>query len=213
MIYFSKPYISNLEFRNVKKVLKSGVLTDGFYQNLTEKIIKKKIKSKFIALTQSCSDALELACLLINLKSGDEVIMPSYTFTSTANCVVLRGAKPVFIDINPYDMCIDYNLIEKMITKKTKAIIVVHYGGKCMDLSKIIKLKKKYKLCVIEDAAHSFLSSYKGKFAGTIGDIGVFSFHETKNLVGGQCGAISINNKTFVKRGCSEYNIKYPKCN
>jgi len=200
MIYFSKPYISNLEFRNVQKVLKSGVLTDGFYQNLTEKIIKKKIKSKYIALTQSCSDALELACLLIDLKPGDEVIMPSYTFTSTANCVALRGAKPVFIDINADDMCIDTSQIEKMITKKTKAIIVVHYGGKCMDLKKIIKLKNKHKLYLIEDAAHSFLSKYKKKFAGTIGDIGVFSFHETKNLVGSQGGAISINNKRFLNR-------------
>lgn len=200
MIYFSKPYISNLEFKNIKKVLKSGVLTDGFYQNLTEKIIKKKIKSKFVALTQSCSDALELSCLLINLKPGDEVIMPSYTFTSTANCVVLTGAKPVFIDINPNDMCINHNQIEKMITKKTKAIIIVHYGGKCMDLKKIIELKKKYKLYIIEDAAHSFLSRYNDKFAGTIGDIGVFSFHETKNLVGSQGGAISINNKKFLYR-------------
>ncbi len=200
MIYFSKPYITNLEFRNIQKVLKSGVLTDGYYQNLTEKIIKKKIKSKFVALTQSCSDALELACLLIDLKPGDEVIMPSYTFTSTANCVALRGAKPVFIDINSNDMCIDCDQIEKMITKRTKAIIIVHYGGKCMDLKKIIELKKKHNLYVIEDAAHSFLSKYKSKFAGTIGDIGVFSFHETKNLVGSQGGAISINNTKFLNR-------------
>ena len=155
------------------------------------------MKSKYIALTQSCSDALELSCLLIDLKPGDEVIMPSYTFTSTANCVALRGAKPVFVDIKANDMCIDIDQIEKMITKKTRAIIVVHYGGKCMNLTKIIKLKKKYKLYLIEDAAHSFLSKYKNKFAGTIGDIGVFSFHETKNLVGSQGGAISINNKNF----------------
>ena len=200
MIYFSKPFITNLEIKEIQKVLKSGVLTDGFYQKLSEKIIKKRLKSKYIALTQSCSDALELSCLLIDLKPGDEVIMPSYTFTSTANCVALRGAKPVFVDIKANDMCIDINQIEKMITKKTRAIIVVHYGGKCMNLNKIIKLKKKYKLYLIEDAAHSFLSKYKNKFAGTIGDIGVFSFHETKNLVGSQGGAISINNKKFLKR-------------
>ena len=142
MIYFSKPFITNLEIKEIQKVLKSGVLTDGFYQKLSEKIIKKRLKSKYIALTQSCSDALELSCLLIDLKPGDEVIMPSYTFTSTANCVALRGAKPVFVDIKANDMCIDSDQIEKMITKKTKAIIVVHYGGKCMNLSKIIKLKK-----------------------------------------------------------------------
>jgi Predicted pyridoxal phosphate-dependent enzyme apparently involved in regulation of cell wall biogenesis len=118
MIYFSKPFITNLEIKEIQKVLKSGVLTDGFYQNLSEKIIKKRLKSKYIALTQSCSDALELSCLLIDLKPGDEVIMPSYTFTSTANCVALRGAKPVFVDIKANDMCIDIDQIEKMITKK-----------------------------------------------------------------------------------------------
>ena len=200
MIYFSKPFITNLEIQEIQKVLKSGILTDGFYQNLTENIIKKRLKSKYIALTQSCSDALELSCLLIDLKPGDEVIMPSYTFTSTANCVALRGAKPVFVDIKASDMCIDVDQIEKMITKKTRAIIIVHYGGKCMNLSKIIKIKKKYNLYLIEDAAHSFLSKYKNKFAGTIGDIGVFSFHETKNLVGSQGGAISINNRKFLNR-------------
>lgn len=200
MIFFSKPFISNIETKNVLKVLKSGVLTDGFFQKKTEKIIKNKIYSKFIALTQSCTDALELASLLINLKPGDEVIMPSYTFTSTANAVVLRNAKPVFVDINPEDMCMNPNLIEKMITKKTKAIYVVHYGGKCMNLNPILKLKKKYGIYLVEDAAHSFLSKYNNNYAGTIGDIGVFSFHETKNLVGSQGGAISVNNKKLITR-------------
>ena len=141
-----------------------------------------------------------MSASLINLNQGDEVIMPSYTFTSTANSVVLRGAKPVFTDINSYDLQIDHKQIEKLITKKTKAIFVVHYGGNCINLEKILKIKKKYKLYLIEDTAHSFLSSYKGKYAGTIGDIGVFSFHETKNIVGGQGGAISINNPKLLKR-------------
>ena len=109
MIYFSKPSITKKEISNVNKVLKSGILTDGFFQKKTEALIKKKINSKFIALTQSCTDALELAASLINLKPGDEVIMPSYTFTSTANAVVLRGAKPVFADINPISLNIDSN--------------------------------------------------------------------------------------------------------
>ena len=200
MIYFSKPSITKKEISNVNKVLKSGILTDGFFQKKTEALIKKKINSKFIALTQSCTDTIELAASLINLKPGDEVIMPSYTFTSTANAVVLRGAKPVFADINPISLNIDSNIIERLITKKTKAIFVVHYGGSCMNLDKILKIKKKYNLFIIEDTAHSFLSKYKNKFAGTIGDIGVFSFHETKNLVGGQGGAISINNKKLIKR-------------
>ena len=200
MIFFSKPSISQKEIKNINKVLKNNVFTDGFFQKRTEALIKKKINSRFIALTQSCTDALEMSASLINLNQGDEVIMPSYTFTSTANSVVLRGAKPVFTDINSYDLQIDHKQIEKLITKKTKAIFVVHYGGNCINLEKILKIKKKYKLYLIEDTAHSFLSSYKGKYAGTIGDIGVFSFHETKNIVGGQGGAISINNPKLLKR-------------
>ncbi len=200
MIFFSKPSISQKEISNINKVLKNKIFSDGFFQKKTEILIKKKIKSKFIALTQSCTDALEMASSLINLKHGDEVIMPSYTFTSTANSVVLRGAKPVFIDVNSNDLQIDQDQIERLITKRTKAIFVVHYGGNCINLKKIIKIKKKYKLFLIEDAAHSFLSSYNNKYAGTIGDIGVFSFHETKNIVGGQGGAISINNSKLLKR-------------
>ena len=200
MIYFAKPSISKLEIKNINKVLKTGILTDGYFQNKTSELIKNKINSNFVALTQSCTDGLELAASLINLKKGDEVIMPSFTFTSTANAVVLKGANPVFVDINPGDLNINVDKVEKLITKKTKAIFVVHYGGNCIDLKKILKLKKKYKLFLIEDAAHSFLSKYKKKFAGTIGDIGVFSFHETKNLVAGQGGAISVNNRKLIKR-------------
>ena len=200
MIFFSKPSITSKEIKNVNKVLKKGILADGYFQKKTELLIKKKIKSKFIALTQSCTDALELASSLIGLKPNDEVIMPSYTFTSTANAVVFKGAKPVFADINSNDFNINQNQIEKLITKKTKAIFVVHYGGNCINLKKILEIKKKYNLFLIEDCAHAFLSSYNGKFAGTIGDIGVFSFHETKNIVGGQGGAISINNQKLLKR-------------
>ena len=200
MIFFSRPSITIKEIKNVNKVLKKGVLTDGYFQKKTELLIKKKIKSKFIALTQSCTDALELASSLIELKPNDEVIMPSYTFTSTANAVISKGAKPVFVDINSSDFNINQNQIEKLITKKTKAIFIVHYGGNCINLEKILKIKKKYKLFLIEDCAHAFLSSYNRKFAGTIGDIGVFSFHETKNVVGGQGGAISINNEKLLKR-------------
>ena len=200
MIYFAKPSISKLEIKNINKVLKTGILTDGYFQNKTSELIKNKINSNFVALTQSCTDGLELAASLINLKKGDEVIMPSFTFTSTANAVVLKGANPVFVDINPEDLNINVDKVEKLITKKTKAIFVVHYGGNCINLKKILKLKKKYKLFLIEDAAHSFLSKYKKKFAGTIGDIGVFSFHETKNLVAGQGGAISVNNRKLIKR-------------
>ncbi len=200
MILFSKPSITKKELQHVNQVLKKKILTDGYFQKKAELILKKRIKSNFIALTQSCTDALEMAANLINLKPNDEVIMPSYTFTSTANAVVLRGAKPVFVDIKVETLQIDEDKIEPLITKKTKAIIVVHYGGNCIDLKKILSLKKKYNLFLIEDTAHSFLATHNKKFAGTIGDIGVFSFHETKNFTGGQGGAISINNKNLIKR-------------
>jgi len=200
LILFSKPSVTKKELKFVKQVLNKKILTDGFFQNKAEKLIKKKINSNFIALTQSCTDALEMAANLIQLKPNDEVIVPSYTFTSTANAIVLRGAKPVFVDIKPENLQIDDQKIEKLITKKTKAIFVVHYGGNFIDLKKILLLKKKYNLFLIEDTAHSFLASRNKKFAGTIGDIGVFSFHETKNITGGQGGAISINNNKLIKR-------------
>ena len=126
--------------------------------------------------------------------------MPSYTFTSTANAVLLRGAKPVFADVNFHDANLSYESVKKKINKKTKAIVVVHYAGNSCDMKKFCALKKKYNLFLIEDCAHSFMGKFNNRFLGTIGDFGAFSFHETKNLVGGQCGAISINNNAFVKR-------------
>ena len=197
MINLSEPNISNKEINLVAKVLKSKKLVDGYYQSSAEKLIKKIIKTKYVALTQSCSDALEAASLLINLSYQDEVLMPSFTFTSTANAVVMRGAKPVFVDILQ-DLNLDLDDLEKKITKKTKAIFVVHYGGTCCDMQKLIKIKNKYKLILVEDAAHAFLSKYKNKFLGTFGDIATFSFHETKNFVGAQAGALLINNKKFI---------------
>ena len=126
--------------------------------------------------------------------------MPSYTFTSTANAVLLSGAKPVFADINLRDANLNPNSVEKKINKNTKAIILVHYGGNSCDMDKFIKIKKKYNLVIIEDAAHGFLGKFKNKYLGTIGDFGAFSFHETKNFVGGQCGALSVNNKSFLNK-------------
>ena len=200
MIFFSRPQIDNTEIKNVKKVLNSRILCDGVFQNKTEKLIKKKIKSKFVALTQSCTDALEMASLLINVKKGDEIILPSYTFTSTANAFALRGASLKFADINIDNLSIDYNHVKKLVTKKTKAIIIVHYGGCCIDMEPFVKLQKKNNFYLIEDCAHSFLASYKKKYVGTFGDIGVYSFHETKNIVAGQGGAISINNNKLIKK-------------
>ena len=142
MINLSEPSISNKELNLVKKVLKSKNLVDGYYQNEAEKLIKKIIKARYVALTQSCSSALEAASIIIDLNYEDEVLMPSYTFTSTANSVIMRGAKPVFVDILP-NLNLDLNDLEKKITKKTKAIYVVHYGGMCCDLDRLIRIKKK----------------------------------------------------------------------
>ena len=200
MIPITKPSLNNSDFKYIKKVLKSKILTDGYYQKQTELIIEKYIKSKFVALTQSCTSALEISAILLNLRKGDEVIMPSYGFVSLANSVVLRGAKPVFADVDPQTLNISYHDIKRRITKKTKAIYVIHYAGNSCDIINIYNLAKKLNIYLIEDAAHSFLAKYKNKFLGTIGDIGVFSFHETKNLVGGQAGCISINNLSLRRR-------------
>ena len=200
MIPITKPSLDISDLRYIKKVIKSKILTDGYYQKKTEELIKKLINSKFVSLTQSCTAALEIASILINLKKGDEVIMPSYGFVSVANSVVLRNAKPVFAEIDPKTLNISYDDIKRKLTRKTKAIYVIHYAGNSCEIEKIAKLAKKKKIYLIEDAAHSFLAKYKNKFLGTIGDIGVFSFHETKNLVGGQAGCISINNLSLVER-------------
>tara|TARA_B100001057_G_scaffold268530_1_gene268628 strand:+ start:3081 stop:4205 length:1125 start_codon:yes stop_codon:yes gene_type:complete len=199
-IEFNKPFIIDSDKKYIDKVFKKNKYADGFFQKECEYFIKTKIKTNFVALTQNCTSALEIAMILINLKKNDEVIMPSYTFTSTANAVLLRGAKPVFADINLKDANLNIDSVKKKINKKTKAIIVVHYGGNSCDMKEFIKIKKKYNLFLIEDCAHSFNGKYKNKYLGTIGDFGTFSFHETKNLVGGQCGALCVNNLKFSRR-------------
>ena len=203
MIPITKPSLDKSDLKYLKQAVNSKILTDGFFQKETEKLIKTFIKSKFIALTQSCTAALEIASIIINLKKNDEVIMPSYGFVSLANAVVLRGAKPIFVEIDPLTLNISYKDIKRRISKRTKAIYVIHYAGNSCEIEKISKLAKKNKLFLIEDAAHAFLGKYNNKFLGTIGDIGVFSFHETKNIVAGQGGCISINNSSLIKRANS----------
>lgn len=200
MIPITKPSIDKSDYKFIKKVLKSKILTDGFFQQKTERLIRNYIKSKFVALTHSCTAALEVSAILINLKKNDEVIMPSYGFVSLANAVVLRGAKPIFVDVDPLTLNISFEDIKKRISKKTKAIYVIHYAGNSCEIEKISILAKKRGAYLIEDAAHAFLAKSNNKFLGTIGDIGVFSFHETKNLVAGQGGCISINNPSLLKR-------------
>lgn len=200
LIPITKPSLDKNDLKHIKNVLSSKILTDGFYQKKCEDIIKNYIKSKFIALTHSCTAALEISGILINLKKGDEVILPSYGFVSIANAIVLRGAKPIFAEINPQDLNISYEDIKKKTTKKTKAIYIIHYAGNSCEIEKISRYAKSKKIFLIEDAAHAFLGKFKNKFLGTFGDIGVFSFHETKNIVGGQAGCISINNSKLIKR-------------
>ena len=200
MIPITKPFLGISDLKHIKNVLSSKILTDGFYQEKSENIIKNYLKSKFIAVTHSCTAALEISAILINLKPGDEVILPSYGFVSIANAIVLRGAKPIFVEVDSHDLNISFKDIKKRITKKTKAIYVIHYAGNACEIEKISKYSKLKKIFLIEDAAHAFLGKYKNKFLGTFGDIGVFSFHETKNIVGGQAGCISINNHKLIKR-------------
>ena len=200
LIPITKPSLDKNDLKHIKNVLTSKILTDGFYQKKSEDIIKNYIKSKFVAVTHSCTAALEISAILINLKQGDEVILPSYGFVSIANAVVLRGAKPVFVEVNPEDLNISYEDIKNRTTKKTKAIYVIHYAGNSCEIEKISHYAKSKKIFLIEDVAHAFLGKYKNKFLGTFGDIGVFSFHETKNIVGGQAGCISINNSKLIKR-------------
>ncbi len=170
---------------------------------LTEKcheFLKKYLDCENILLTTSCTHAIEMSALLLNVKEGDEVIMPSYTFVSSANPFVLRGAKIIFVDIDPMTMNIDPFEIEKNITENTKLILVVHYAGVSCDMDKIMNISKQYNIPVVEDSAQCMGAFHKGRHLGTIGDLGCISFHETKNIHCGEGGALIINNKSFVDR-------------
>ncbi len=173
---------------------------DGKYTKLCNQWFKQNYSLKQALLVHSGTAALEMAAVLSDLDAGDEVIMPSYTFCSTANAFLLAGATPVFIDIRPDTLNIDETLIEQAITKKTKAIVPVHYAGVACEMDKILEIAKKYNLLVIEDAAQAFDSKYKGKRLGTIGDMGCFSFHETKNIMSGEGGLFVTNNEKFIER-------------
>lgn len=192
MIPFNKPSITEKEIDNMMDCLKnSKICGDGTYTKLVNKWFEDKIDAKFL-LTTSGTASLEMAALLCNLKPGDEVIVPSYTFVSTVNAFALRGAIPVFVDIDPRTMNIDANKIEEKITERTKAIFPIDYAGVVCDMDKIMEIAKKYNLIVVEDAAQAVGSYYKGKPAGTQADYGCYSFHETKNYVMGEGGGIVV---------------------
>lgn len=202
MIEFNrKPYTGN-EDQYIQEVMqKHSICGDGEFTKKCHEWFQNHLGCERSLLTPSCTHALELAALLIDVKPGDEVIMPSYTFVSTANAFVLRGAKIVFVDIRPDTMNIDETLIEQAITDKTVAIVPVHYAGVACEMDTIMAIAQRHQLFVIEDAAQGVMSSYKGRPLGTIGDIGAFSFHDTKNYTsGGEGGLLVVNNPKFVER-------------
>ena len=205
-IPFNKPYLTGNETQYIEDAVKSGHISgNGKYTKKCQQFFEQKYGFKKALLTTSCTDALEMAAILINLKEGDEVIMPSYTFVSTSNAFVLRGAKIVFADSMPNHPNIDASTIEPLITSKTKAIVPVHYAGVACDMDMIMDLAKKYNLFVVEDAAQAIDSFYIGKNGikkalGSIGHLAAFSFHETKNIIAGEGGMLAINDEQFVDR-------------
>lgn len=202
MIPFNKPYITEKEEEYIREsLLKGHTHGDGYYTKQIHRFIEEKFNTRKALMTTSCSSALDMAALLIDLKEGDEIILPSYTFVSTANAIVLRGARPIFADICEETLNIDPFDIERKITKNTRAIFPVHYAGVACDMDYIMNIAKEYDLKVVEDAAQGVNAKYKGKYLGTIGDIGCYSFHETKNYSSGEGGAILINSdEALIKR-------------
>ncbi len=200
-ILFNKPQIVGKELSYINQAIQSGS-TSGNHQ-FTKKcnlFFKQKYQFTQNLLTTSCTDALEMAALLLEIKEGDEIIIPSYTFSSTANAFILKGANIVFADSYPNNPNINADTIEALITPKTKAIVVVHYAGLACDMDAILSIAKKYNLLVIEDAAQAIDSYYNNKPLGSIGDFGALSFHQTKNIVCGEGGLLIVNNPNFTKR-------------
>ena len=194
------PYIGKEDIYVKQAIMNHKICGDGEFTKKCNEWLEKEYGTNKALLTTSCTHATEMAALLADIKPGDEVIMPSYTFVSTADAFVMRGATPVFVDIRPDTMNIDEKLIEAAITEKTKAIVPVHYAGVCCEMDKIQEIADKYNLFVIEDAAQAISSTYKGKYAGTLGDFGCFSFHETKNLSMGEGGALLIKDAKYAEQ-------------
>ncbi len=200
MINFNVPPYVDKAIDYIKECVENQkICGDGIYTHKCNEWIEKQTGTKKCLLTTSCTHATEMAALLADIKEGDEVIMPAYTFVSTADAFVLRGAVPVFVDIRPDTMNIDERLIEAAITDKTRAIVPVHYAGVSCEMDTIMEIAEKYNLIVIEDAAQGIMSTYKGRALGTIGDFGCFSFHETKNYSMGEGGALLIRDEKDIE--------------
>jgi dTDP-4-amino-4,6-dideoxygalactose transaminase len=200
-IPFNRPSIIGKEVSYLQEAIRRGQLSgDGYFTNKCSNLIEDISGAKKALLTHSCTAALEMSAILCNLETGDEVIMPSFTFVSTANAVVLRGAIPVFVDIDPITLNIDPEKIEAAITRKTRAIFAVHYAGFSADMDKLIDIARVHNLIVVEDSAQAMGSTYKGRKCGSLGDLATFSFHETKNIISGEGGALTINNQDMIAR-------------
>ena len=200
-IPFNKPFLTGKETAYIEEAVASGKISgNGLFTQKCQSFFEEKFNIKKALLTTSCTDALEMCAILLNLKEGDEVIMPSYTFVSTANAFVLRGAKIVFADSRADNPNIDETKLEPLITKKTKAIVVVHYAGVSCAMDEIMTLATKHNLFVVEDAAQAIDGYYKEKPLGSIGHLATFSFHETKNIISGEGGLLAINDDRFTER-------------
>lgn len=201
MIPFNKPYLAGKELFYISRAVLLGKLSgDGIFTKKCSHWLEEATGSRKALLTHSGTAALEMSALLCGIQPGDEIIMPSFTFVSTANAFVLRGGVPVFVDIRPDTMNIDEKLIEAAITPKTRAIVCVHYAGTACEMDTIMEIAKRHSLYVIEDAAQALTSVYKGRALGSIGHFGCFSFHETKNVISGEGGAILVNDPAFAER-------------
>ncbi|WP_448556510.1 dTDP-4-amino-4,6-dideoxygalactose transaminase [Thalassotalea montiporae] len=200
-IKFNEPFISEKEQKYVAQALARGELAgDKSFTHKCQQLMQQRFGAQRVLLTTSCTSALEMAAILCDIQAGDEVIMPSFTFVSTANAFLLRGAKLKFIDIRPDTLNMDESKIIEAITTRTKAIVPVHYGSTICEMNEINRIAKAYGLYVIEDAAQAVDTAYHGKYAGTIGDAGAYSFHETKNFVAGEAGALVINREDWLER-------------
>jgi len=202
MIPFNLPTVTGNELKYIQQCLASKQISgEGDFTKKCQNWFEEKLQCKRALLTPSCTHALEMAAILIDTKPGDEIIMPSYTFVSTANAFAMRGASIVFVDIRPDTLNINENLIEAAISPKTKAICVVHYAGVSCEMQKILEIAKQYNLYIIEDAAQGIFSKYNDRYLGTIGHFGCISFHETKNITsGGEGGLLIINDEKFIER-------------
>jgi len=200
-IPFNKPFIVGKELYNIAQaVVESHLSGDGPFTEQCHEWLERRLNCGKALLTHSCTGALEMAAMLCGIGPGDEIIMPSFTFVSTANAFALRGGTPVFVDIREDTLNIDETLIEQAITPRTRAIVPVHYAGVACAMDEIMEIAQKYNLFVVEDAAQALLSTYKNHFLGTLGHLGCLSFHETKNIISGEGGALLINDEKFVEQ-------------